>query len=105
MQAIDAAEPKQSSTAKHEVTAQVTGEVTGEVLNLLQALTRRPLNRVEVQANLNLQSQANFMDRYLMPALAAALIERTIPEKPNSRLQKYLLTGKGRELAGKTVSQ
>jgi hypothetical protein len=55
---------------------------------------------VEVQANLNLQSQSNFRDRYLMPALAAALIERTIPEKPNSRLQKYRLTAEGRALLG-----
>ena len=55
---------------------------------------------MEVQANLNLQSQANFRDRYLMPALAAALIERTIPEKPNSRLQKYRLTAEGRALLG-----
>ncbi len=30
-----------------------------------------------------------------MPALAHHLIERTIPEKPNSRLQKYRLTANG----------
>ena len=31
-----------------------------------------------------------------MPALAAGLIERTLPGKPNSRLQKYRLTAQGR---------
>jgi len=35
---------------------------------------------------------------YLMPAIAAATIEMTIPDKPRSSKQKYRLTRKGQEL-------
>jgi len=52
------------------------------------------------QSELKLRSQANFRERYLMPALASDLIERSIPEEPNSRLQIYRLTAKGRALLG-----
>ena len=34
---------------------------------------------------------------WLKPALADGLIEMTIPHKPNSRLQNYCLTDKGRQ--------
>ncbi len=77
-----------------------TGEVTGEVMKLLEILAPGPLGRVDAQSALQLQSQANFRDRYLSPALEAGLIERTIPDKPNSRLQKYRLTARGKALVG-----
>lgn len=34
--------------------------------------------------------------RHIEPLLDAALIEMTVPDKPNSRLQKYRLTESGK---------
>ena len=82
-------------TAEQETAA---GRVTGEVTKLLQALEKGQMLRVEAQRALGLKSQANFRDRYLKPALDAGLIEMTIPDKHNSRLQKYRLTEVGRRL-------
>ena len=45
---------------------------------------------------LDLKSRADMYKRFLLPALQQGLIEYTIPNKPNSRLQKYRLTDKGR---------
>jgi len=86
-----------SSTAHitGEVTGEVAGEVTGEVRRLLNALESGALDRRGLQQATGLKSQANFRDRYLLPALKSGMIEMSIPEKPNSRLQKYRLTGKG----------
>jgi len=75
--------------------ARVTGEVTGEVRRLLDALGEKSLGRTELQPALGLKGQANFRDRYMLPTLNAGFIERTIPDKPNSRFQKYRLTQKG----------
>ncbi len=40
---------------------------------------------------LSLSDRKSFRERYLRPALQAGLIEMTLPDKPNSRLQKYRL--------------
>ena len=56
----------------------------------------------EIQQALGLKDRRSFRDCYLRPTLALGLVEMTIPEKPNSRLQRYRLTGGGRRrLAGK----
>ena len=79
-----------------QVAGEVAGEVIGEVRRLLNALASGALDRRGLQQAMGLKSQANFRDRYLLPALKCGVIEMSIPDKPNSRLQKYRLTGKGR---------
>lgn len=72
-----------------------TEQVTAQVESLLRALTGEN-SREEIQQRLRLQHRESFGLLYLQPALAAGLIERTLPDKPNSRLQKYRITPKGR---------
>jgi hypothetical protein len=55
------------------------------------------MSREALQSALRLSDRKSFRERYLKPALADGLIEMTIPAKPNSRLQKYRLTDKGRQ--------
>lgn len=73
---------------------QVSPQVTPQVGELLAAI-RGEMGREALQSDLGLSDRKSFRERYLKPALADGLIEMTIPDKPNSRLQKYRLTDKG----------
>jgi ATP-dependent DNA helicase RecG len=53
-----------------------------------------------LQRTLGLKDAEHFHQHYLAPALAARLIEMALPDEPNSRLQKYRLTAKGRAQLG-----
>lgn len=75
---------------------QVTPQVTPQVGQLLQVM-KDAMSREALQDILRLQDRKSFRARYLRPALAEGLIEMTIPDKPNSRLQRYRLTDKGRQ--------
>jgi ATP-dependent DNA helicase RecG len=44
---------------------------------------------------LGLNDRKHFRAAYLQPALDAELIAMTIPDKPNSSLQKYRITEQG----------
>jgi Fic family protein len=76
---------------------QVTPQVTPQVGELLMVI-RGEMSRERLQSSLGLLDRKSFRERYLKPALADGLIEMTIPDKPKSRLQKYRLTDKGRQL-------
>lgn len=49
----------------------------------------KPVSALECMKKLGLSHRPTFRQNYLQPALDAGLIERTLPDKPNSRLQKY----------------
>jgi hypothetical protein len=72
-------------------------QVTPQVLELLKAV-KSDASRVELQEILRLRDRKSFFERYLRPSLALGLLEMSIPDKPNSRLQKYRLTEKGHQV-------
>ncbi|MGB8663533.1 MAG: Fic family protein [Serratia inhibens] len=72
----------------------LTPQVIPQVGELLAAL-KGEMSREAIQSALQLQDRKSFRERYLQPALNAGWIEMTLPEKPNSRLQKYRLTAEG----------
>ena len=79
------------------VTPEGTPEVTPEVRRMLGLLICE-MARTEIMVQLGLRDEKHFREHYQQVAMAAGLIERTLPDKPNSRLQKYRLTEKGRSL-------
>ena len=54
------------------------------------------MSREALQDALELQDRKSFRERYLKPALEQGLIQMSVPDKPNSRLQRYRLTESGR---------
>jgi len=77
--------------ALYQISPQVDPQVTPQVGKLLALLTQGPLGRDQLQQLLQLKDRKSFSARYLKPALQAGLIEMTLADKPNSRLQQYRL--------------
>ena len=67
-------------------------------LRELVGVLDRDRSRAEILAGLGLRNRSNLVVNYLRPALAAGLVEMTIPDKPTSGKQKYRLTLLGHEL-------
>ena len=75
-------------------TDQVGDQVSDQVKALLKCLIKQPLTALAIMKKLGLSHRPTFRKNYLQPALDAGLIERTLPDKPNSSLQKYRLRSK-----------
>lgn len=80
--------------ALHE-TDQDSDQVSDQVKNLLRLFDKKPFSAAELLQTLGLSHRPTFRNNYLHPALDKGLIEMTVPDKPNSRLQKYRITPKG----------
>ena len=63
----------------------------------MTAVMDGPLSMSEISAKVGRKQVTGALKRLAQDLLSEKFIERTIPDKPNSRLQKYRLTKKGRE--------
>jgi ATP-dependent DNA helicase RecG len=83
----------------------VTPQVNPQVARLLEAAHSQPLSRREMQEILGLGDREHFRKAHLDPLIAAGWLRRTIPDKPNSRLQRYQTTPAGEAvLAGRQMT-
>ena len=75
---------------KHQV------ELTEAQISVLKILANEILSRKEIFAAIGMRSDSRSFKRNIEPLLKAGFIEMTIPDKPNSKLQKYRITQKGK---------
>ena len=79
---------------KHQVKHQV--DLTGTQIDVLKSLHDKTLSRKEIFATIGMNGDSRSFKRHIEPLIVADLIEMTVPDKPNSRLQKYRLTDSGK---------
>ena len=71
-----------------QVTAQVETQVTTSDKILVFCST--PHSKSEIAAHCGYKNTKNFTKKYLRPLLDSGALKMTIPDKPNSRNQKYI---------------
>lgn len=65
---------------------------------VLLALRNKTLSKSQLAKALGHKSVSGKLNQWIRNMLVSKLVEYTIPDKPNSRLQQYRLTAKGREI-------
>lgn len=84
----------QSAPSQHPVgTQSAPSQNDTELLKLCYA----PKSISELMSEMSWKDRTKFRRRFLMPMVEQGLLEMTIPDKPNSRLQKYVITQLGKE--------
>ncbi|MDR3108347.1 MAG: Fic family protein [Planctomycetaceae bacterium] len=83
---------------KHEDKHQV--ELGDTQFAVLKALENKTLSRKEIFAAIGMNSDSRAFKRNVEPLITDGFIEMTVPDKPNSKLQKYRITEKGTAAIG-----
>jgi Fic family protein len=91
---LDTLKTQEQHQEKHGDKHQV--ELSDKHFAILRILETRSLARKEIFAVIGMSGDTRSSNRNIAPLLNSDLIEMTVPDKPNSRLQKYRLTAKGK---------
>ena len=99
-------QPGQECVENHHNLAhyvRTTPQVTPQITALMKAVCKSPKTREELIEIVGVSDREHFRKTYLEPLQKTGWIEKTIPDKPTSRLQKYRLTAKGKEVLVKPL--
>ena len=88
----------QSGTSQGQVGGTSQGQVVSLFVRITSILADQVLSSGEITAALGKEYYSGHLRRIIKMLLSDGIIEYTIPEKPRSRLQKYRLTEKGRQM-------
>ncbi len=86
---------KEAQELKSRASRQVTGQVTIQVLRFCE----QPRKASEIQAIVGVKHRQTFRENYLNALIAKGRLERSIANKPRSRLQRYRTTEEGKKWA------
>ena len=98
-------EATENLSASEQVGAQVSEQVDAQVQQLLALCAQEPRTKQELLAALHLSNAYLNYKRHIVPVLESGLIAMTLPDKPQSRLQRYRLTPQGRALLATLQTQ
>ena len=88
---------KEARERKRLATGQVTGQVTGHVAVQILRFCEQPRKAGEIQALVGVKHRQTFRENYLNALIGKGWLGRTIPDKPQSRLQRYQATDEGKK--------
>ncbi|MEK6776338.1 MAG: ATP-binding protein [bacterium] len=109
---------KKTPQVKEQVTTEVTGEfgiksgLSRDQVGTKSGLSSEEVIRIlvfcsiakaiqDIQKEFEWTNRTKFRNKFINPLLSEGLLEMSVPDKPQSRLQKYRLTAQGRKILEK----
>ncbi len=86
-----------STRLSTSLSTRLSTQVT-ETIKVLLMVEKEPLKREEIMTGIGKLNNTKSVRKYMEPLEEIGWISKTIPDKPNSQLQRYALTTKGKKL-------
>jgi ATP-dependent DNA helicase RecG len=91
--------PSLSPSLSYRLSSQIT-----ETIKILLMLEKKPMKREEIISGIGKYNNTKSVRKYMEPLEEIGWISKTIPDKPNSQLQRYMLTSKGKKLLKELIA-